>query len=68
MSNYPEAAYPSKRAFQRAQRKAIRQVLKAIDESDLMLGCAYSPAYKKLVEARECLEAAKDAMRVSEWK
>lgn len=67
MSDYPEFAYKSLKHFRVEKRKAIRSVLKEINNSQLMLGSMYSPAYEDLREAVRLLERAKTKMSVKEW-
>lgn len=55
----------SSREWKEQKRAELREAFKALD--DVYLGCAYTPAYHHLKQARDLLESAKDTMSQREW-
>lgn len=58
-------SYGSKRAFRQVKRAELKRVLAVLQQ--LTSGCAYTPAYEQIVDARELLQKAGEAMSAKNW-
>ncbi len=57
--------YGSARKFRQAKRSALRKTLREF--SELTMGCAHTPAYESIREARSALEDVESLLSIENW-